>query len=75
MKIKIFSLYFPRFFYGHGDPQSSLAYRKRYFIMYKKHWWQRYRYFNDYFGRPLKFDSLEAAEEFLERNGIEYKGK
>lgn len=43
--------------------------------MYKKHWWQRYRYFNDYFGRPLKFDSLEAAEEFLERNGIEYKGK
>lgn len=24
---------------------------------------------------PLKFDSLEAAEEFLERNGIEYKGK
>lgn len=28
MKIKIFSLYFPRFFYGHVDPQSSLAYRK-----------------------------------------------
>lgn len=75
MKIKIFSLYFPRFFYGHVDPQSSFAYRRRYFIMYKKHWWQRYRYFNDYFGRPMKFDSQEAAEEFLEREGINYKGK
>lgn len=24
---------------------------------------------------PMKFDSQEAAEEFLEREGINYKGK
>lgn len=73
MKIKIISVRLPRFFNGERLP--GFTDEVKYFIMYKKHWWQRYRYFNDYFGRPLKFDSLEAAEEFLERNGIEYKGK
>lgn len=73
MKIKIISVRLPRFFNGERLP--GFTDEVKYFIMYKKHWWQRYRYCNDYFGRPLKFDSLEAAEEFLERNGIEYKGK
>jgi hypothetical protein len=43
--------------------------------MYKKHWWQRYRYMKDLFGHPMKFDSQEEAEEYLEREGIDYKGK
>lgn len=73
MKIKIVSEYFPRFF--DGDRFSAFAYKIKYFIMYKKHWWQRYKYFNDYFGRPMKFDSQEEAEEYLEREGINYKGK
>ncbi len=73
MKIKIVSEYFPRFF--NGDRLPAFAYKIMYFIMYKKHWWQRYRYFNDYFGRPMKFDSQEAAEKFLEREGVNYKGK
>lgn len=29
----------------------------------------------DMFGRPMKFDSKEAAEEYLKKNGIDYKGK
>lgn len=73
MKIKIVSEYFPGFF--DGDSFSTFAYKIKYFIMYKKHWWQRYKYFNDYFGRPMKFDSQEEAEEYLEREGINYKGK
>lgn len=73
MKIKIVSEYFPGFF--DGDRFSAFAYKIKYFIMYKKHWWQRYKYFNDYFGRPMKFDSQEEAEEYLEREGIDYKGK
>lgn len=42
--------------------------------MYKKHWWQKYKYMKD-MGRPMKFDSQEAAEEYLKKNGIDYKGK
>lgn len=73
MKIKIVSARLTRFFNMEWHP--SFAGEVRYFIMYKKHWWQSYRYLKGWFGCPLKFDSLEAAEEFLERNGIEYKGK
>lgn len=73
MKIKIVSLYFPSFF--KGDRLSSFADKVKYFIMYKKHWWQRYRYMKDLFGSPMKFDSQEAAEEFLKKKGIDYKGK
>lgn len=73
MKIKIISVRLPRFFNGERLP--NFTDEVKYFIMYKKHWWQRYRYFNDYFGRPMKFDSQEAAEEYLEREGIDYKGK
>lgn len=73
MKIKIVSLYFPSFF--KGDRLSSFADKVKYFIMYKKHWWQRYRYMKDLFGCPMKFDSQEAAEEFLKKKGIDYKGK
>jgi hypothetical protein len=29
----------------------------------------------DMFGRPMKFDSQEAVEEYLKKNGIDYKGK
>lgn len=46
-----------------------------YFIMYKKHWWQEYRYLKGCFGIPMKFDSQEADEEYLKKNGIDYKGK
>ena len=73
MKIKIVSLYFPSFF--NGDRLSAFADKIKFFIMYKKHWWQRYRYMKDLFGHPMKFDSQEAAEEFLKMKGIDYKGK
>ena len=73
MKIKIVSLYFPSFF--KGDRLLAFADKIKFFIMYKKHWWQRYRYMKDLFGHPMKFDSQEEAEEYLEREGIDYKGK
>lgn len=73
MKIKIVSECLPGFF--DGDRLPAFVYKMKYFIMYKKHWWQRYRYLKDFFGRPMKFDSQEAAEEYLERKGIDYKGK
>nr|DAO96446.1 MAG TPA: Putative oxidoreductase [Caudoviricetes sp.] len=73
MKIKIVSLYFPSFF--NGDRLSAFADKIKFFIMYKKHWWQRYRYMKDLFGHPMKFDSQEEAEEYLEREGIDYQGK
>lgn len=73
MKIKIISVRFPRFFNGERLP--SFTDEVKYFIMYKKHWWQRYRYMKDLFGHPMKFDSQEEAEEYLEREGIDYKGK
>jgi hypothetical protein len=43
--------------------------------MYKKHWWQRYRYLKNSFGNQMMFDSQEEAEEFLKKKGIDYKGK
>ena len=73
MKIKIVSLYSPSFF--KGDRLSAFADKIKFFIMYKKHWWQRYRYMKDLFGHSMKFDSQEEAEEYLEREGIDYKGK
>ena len=45
----------------------------KYFIMYKNHWWQRYKYLNDNFTRPMKFDSADAAKEFLKKEGIAYE--
>ena len=65
MKIKIVSLYFPSFF--NGDRLPAFTDKMKFFIMYKKHWWQRYKYMKDMFGRPMKFDSQEAAEEYLKR--------
>lgn len=73
MKIKIISVRLPRFFNGERLP--NFADEVKYFIMYKKHWRQRYRYLNDRFTRPLKFDSFDAAKEYLEKIGIDYKGK
>lgn len=73
MKIKIISTRLPRFFNGERLP--SFTDEVKYFIMYKKHWWQRYKYMKDMFGRPMKFDSQEAAEEYLKKNGVDYKGK
>lgn len=73
MKIKIISVRLPRFFNGERLP--NFADEVKYFIMYKKHWWQRYRYLNDRFTRPLKFDSFDAVKEYLEKIGIDYKGK
>lgn len=73
MKIKIISVRLPRFFNGERLP--NFADEVKYFIMYKKHWWQRYRYLNDRFTRPLKFDSFDATKEYLEKIGIDYKGK
>ena len=71
MKIKIVLEYLPGFF--DGDRLPAFADKMKYFIMYKKHWWQRYIYLKDFFGRPMKFDSQESAEEYLEREGINYK--
>lgn len=71
MKIKIISAHLPRFFNGEWHP--SFAGEVRYFIMYKKHWWQRYRYLNDRFNRPMKFDSFDAVKEFLKKKGIDYE--
>ena len=65
MKIKIVSLYFPSFF--NGDRLPAFTDKMKFFIMYKKHWWQRYKYMKDMFCRPMKFDSQEAAEEYLKR--------
>ena len=65
MKIKIISLYFPGYFNGERLP--AFADKMKFFIMYKNHWWQRYKYMKDMFCRPMKFDSQEAAEEYLKR--------
>lgn len=73
MKIKIVSARLTRFFNMEWHP--SFAGEVRYFIMYKKHWWQRYRYLNDRFTRPMKFDSFDAAKEFLKKKGIDYEGR
>lgn len=75
MKIKIISRCFPRFFNGTQLP--GFTDEVKYFIMYKKHWWQKYRYLEDRFTRPMKFDSSDAAEEYLKKNGLEsfYKPK
>lgn len=73
MKIKIVSVRLIRFFNMAWHP--SFAGEVRYFIMYKKHWWQKYRYLKGWFGIPMKFNSQEAAEEYLKKNGIDYKGK
>ena len=73
MKIKIISVRLPRFFNGERLP--NFTDEVKYFIKYKKHWWQRYRYLNDRFTRPMKFDSFDAAKEFLKKKGIDYKGK
>ena len=50
MKIKIISLYFPSYFNGERIP--AFADKMKFFIMYKKHWWQRYKYMKDMFFRP-----------------------
>ena len=69
MKIKIISLYSPSYFNDKRLP--AFADKMKFFIMYKKHWWQRYKYMKDMFFSPMKFDSQEAAEEYLKKNGIE----
>lgn len=73
MKIKIISVCFPKFF--NGEKLPSFTDEVKYFIKYKKHWWQRYRYLNDRFTRPMKFDSFDAAKEFLKKKGIDYEGR
>lgn len=73
MKIKIISVRLPRFFNGERLP--SFTDEVKYFIIYKKYWWQRYRYLNDRFTRPMKFDSADAAKEYLKKQGIDYKEK
>ena len=73
MKIKIISARLPRFFNGERFP--SFTDDVTYFILYKKHWWQEYRYLKGCFGIPMKFNSQEEAEEYLKKNGIDYKKK
>lgn len=73
MKIKIISVRFPKFF--NWEKLPSFTDEVKYFIKYKKHWWQRYRYLNDRFTRPMKFDSFDAAKEYLKKKGIEYEGR
>lgn len=71
MKIKIISVRLPRYFNGERLP--SFTDEVKYFIMCKNHWWQRYKYLNDNFTRPMKFDSADAAKEFLKKEGIAYE--
>lgn len=73
MKIKIVSIRLPRFFNGERLP--SFTDEVKYFIMYKNHWWERYRYLNDRFTRPMKFDSFDAAKEYLKKKGIDYESR
>ena len=73
MKIKIVSIRLPRFF--NGERLQSFTDEVKYFIIYKNHWWQRYRYLHDRFTRPLKFDSFDAAKEYLKKKGIDYGDK
>lgn len=47
MKIKIISVRLPRLFNGERLP--SFTDEVKYFIKYKKHWWQRYRYMKNRF--------------------------
>lgn len=72
MKIKIVSCRYPKFFNGERLP--FFTDELKYFIMYKKHWWQKYRYMKNRFSKPMKFDSVDAAEEYLEKEGIDYEG-
>lgn len=73
MKIKIVSIRLPRFF--NGERLQSFTDEVKYFIMYKNHWWERYRYLNDRFTRPMKFDSFDAAKEYLKKKGIDYESR
>lgn len=73
MKIKIISARLPRFFNVERLP--SFTDEVTYFIVYKKHWWQEYRYLKGLFGIPMRFDSFDAAKEYLKKKGIDYKGK
>lgn len=73
MKIKIISVRFPKSF--NGEKLPSFTDEVKYFIKYKKHWWQRYRYLNDRFNRPMKFDSFDAVKEFLKKKGIDYEDR
>lgn len=73
MKIKIISRCSPKFF--NGDRLPSFTDEIKYFIMYKKHWWQKYRYLVDRFTRPMQFDSSDAAKEYLKKIGIDYEGR
>lgn len=50
MKIKIISARLPRFFNVERLP--SFTDEVTYFIVYKKHWWQEYRYLKGLFGTP-----------------------
>ena len=56
---------FPSFF--NGDRFPAFTDKMKFFIMYKKHWWQEYRYLKGWFGIPMKFNSQEAAEEYLKK--------
>lgn len=69
MKIKIVSCRYPKLFNGERLP--SFTDELDCFIMYKKHWWQKYRYLEDRFSRPIKFDSVDSAEEYLKKEGYE----
>lgn len=77
MKIKIISVRLPRLFNGERLP--NFTDEVKYFIKYKKHWCQRYRFMKNRFGRPMGFDSIDAAKEYLKeylkKKGIDYKGK
>ena len=72
MKIKIISQRIPKFFNGERLP--GFTDEVKYFIMYKKYWWQKYRYLVDRFTRPMQFDSADAAKLYLEKEGVNYEG-
>lgn len=73
MKIKIISVSLHRLF--NGDRLPSFTDEVKYFIKYKKNYWQRYRFMKNRFCRPMWFDSIDAAKEYLKNKGIDYKGK
>lgn len=66
MKIKIISVRLPRLFNGERLP--SFTDKAKYFVKYKKHYWEKYRYMKNRFVRPMGFTALMHPKCISKRN-------
>lgn len=66
MKIKIISVRLPRLFNGERLP--SFTDKEKYFVKYKKHYWEKYRYMKNRFVRPMGFTALMQPKCISKRN-------